>query len=109
METQIVGGLLAFLGGVAISILNYCINRWTLKNKPDALAAMSVVRQLLNLVYLFAVFFLRNVLPWDIAWLLIGAALGLTVPSILLSVWLARQSTSGDPMQENETTEKGEK
>lgn len=90
MNAPIVGGLLAFLGGAAVSLLNYWINYRTLKRKPAALASMSVVRQLLSVGYLAAVFLLAKVLPWDYMPLLLGAAIGLTVPSVLLSMRLAK-------------------
>lgn len=92
MDSPIVGGLLAFLGGCAVAWLNYRVNLRTLRKKPEALASMSVVRQLLNVAYLAAVFLLRKVLPWDAAELLIGAAAGLTLPSILLALRLAKQN-----------------
>ena len=92
MDAPIIGGLLAFLGGACISVLNYVINLRTLKRKPSALASVAVLRQLLSVGYLAAVFFLGGVLPWDRTPLLLGAALGLTLPAILLSLRLAKQN-----------------
>ena len=89
MESPVVGGVLAFLGGCAVSFLNYFINARTLKKKPAALASVSVVRQLFSVGYLALVFFLARVLPWEPMPLLLGAAVGLTIPSILLAMRLA--------------------
>ncbi len=89
MESPLAGGVLALLGGCAVSLLNYSINLRTLKNKPSALASVSVVRQVLSIGYLVLVFALAGVLPWDHMPLLLGAAVGLTIPSILLAVRLA--------------------
>ena len=94
MSSPVVGGLLAFLGGCVISVLNYRINLRALKKKPELLASMSVVRQILSVCYLVAVFLLAKVLPWDHIPLLIGAALGLTIPAFLLSMKLARINDS---------------
>lgn len=94
LGTSIIGGLLAFLGGAAVSWLNYRINLRTLEKKPSALASISILRQLLSVGYLVAVFLLSGVLPWGHVPLLVGAALGLTIPSILLSLRLARINDS---------------
>ncbi len=90
MASPLIGALLAFLGGGAISVLNYRINLRMLKKNPAALSSMSVVRQVLNVGYLAAVFFLTRVLPWGAAPLLLGAAAGLTLPAIALALRLAK-------------------
>ncbi len=90
MDAPIVGGVLAFLGGCAVSLLNYWINLRTLKKRPAALASMSIVREILSIIYLVAAYRLAGVLPWGHVPLLIGAAVGLTVPSIALAGRLAK-------------------
>ena len=90
MTSPIVGGLLSFLVGCAVSALNYRINLRVLKKKPSAIASISVLRQFLSVAYLVAVFLLSKVLPWDSVPLLLGAAIGLTIPAILLSMHLAK-------------------
>lgn len=109
MTSPIIGGLLAFLGGCAVSALNFWINLGALKKKPSALASLSIVRQLWSVGYLVAVFFLARVLPWDIVPLLVGAAVGLTVPAFLFSMRLAKindslASGSSDPSGKGEDT-----
>ena len=94
MDSPILGGVLAFLGGAAVSMLNYWINVRTLKTNPSALASMSFLRQFLNIAYFVAVFLLAKVLPWDYMPLLLGAAIGLTVPSFLLSLRLMKINDS---------------
>ena len=106
MGSPVVGGALAFLGGVAVSWLNYRINLRTLKKKPSALASVSVVRQLLSIGYLVLVFALAGVLPWDHMPLLLGAAVGLTIPSILLAMRLAQINDSLS-QSKNNSAEKG--
>ncbi len=90
MSSPVTGGMLAFAGGCAVSVLNFFLNRRALEKKPSMLASMSIVRQLLSIGYLFLVFFLARVLPWDQMPLLLGAAVGLTIPSILLALRLAK-------------------
>ena len=106
MDSPIIGGLLAFLLGSAVSGVNYAINLRTLKKKPSALASMAVVRQVLNVGCLVAVFALSGVLPWGRMVLLLGAAIGLTIPSILLSLRLAKINDAISA-QSKKTSEKG--
>ena len=90
MEHPLIGALLAFLGGAAVALVNHSVNRRALKKKPDALASLSVLRQALSVAYLVLVYLMSRVLPWDMIPLLVGAAVGLTVPAVLLSLRLAR-------------------
>lgn len=94
MSSPIVGGVLASVGGAAVAALNFRISLRALKAGPSALASLSFVRQLLSVAYLAAAFFLARALPWGVTPLLVGAAIGLTVPSILLSLRLAKISDS---------------
>ena len=106
MSSPIVGGAVAFLIGFAIAALNYRINLWTLKKKPDRLANLSIVRQALNVACLIAAFLLGKVLPWGQAPMLIGAALGLTVPAIFFAFRLAKLNDAAST-QADESSEKG--
>ena len=90
MDAPVIGAALAFLGGTAVAAVNYAINLRTLRKNPAALASVSILRQALNVAYLVAVFFLCRVLPWGSVPLLLGAALGLTIPSFLFAFLLAR-------------------
>ncbi len=107
MDSPIFGGLLAFLGGAAISVLNYFINLQILRKKPSMLASTAVLRQILNVGYLAAVFFLARVLPWDHIPLLVGAAVGLTIPSFLLALRLAKINDARSSAKD-ENPEKGD-
>ena len=105
MDSPIIGALLAFLGGCAVAVVNDRLNRLALKRKPDALPRMSILREILSVAYLVIVYSLREVLPWELPPLLIGAAVGLTVPSVLLSLRLAKIN---DELSKKEASEKGE-
>lgn len=78
MDHWLVGGILAALIGALISLLNYRLSLYIVKKKPDMLAMMSVPRQIINIVYLVAVYLLAEKTPWELMPLLVGAALGLT-------------------------------
>ena len=110
MDSPIIGGVLAFVFGTAVAVLNYCINLRTLKKNPSAISTMSVVRQILNIACLAAAFLLSRILPWDAVPLLIGAAAGLTIPSFALAVKLAKinDSLQAPPEEEDASGEKGD-
>ena len=90
MSSPFIGGVLAFLAGFAVSGVNYALNLRAVRKRPDAIASLSVVRQALSIGCLAAAYFLARVLPWGSTPLLVGAALGLTIPSVLLSMRLAK-------------------
>ena len=94
MENPIVGAVLAFLGGVGVAALNAALSKSVLKKKPSALASFFAVRQIINVAYLAAVFFLAPYLPWELFPLLIGAALGITIPSFYFTAKLTRYNDS---------------
>lgn len=84
------GGLLAFLVGSAVAFINYRMSLTAMRRKASSLVYLSVARQLMNIGTLAAAYLLSKVLPWGAVSLLTGAALGLTVPSVLLSLRLAK-------------------
>ena len=92
MGTSVVGAAVACVAGVLLAALNDRLTRMVLKRNPSFLIPFFVVRQLINVSYLVALYFLSPVLPWDMAPVLIGGALGITVPSILFAARLARQN-----------------
>ena len=112
MDAPIVGGILAFLAGLCVSGLNFALNLYVLKKSPESLARVSPLRQVLSVGCLVAAYLLSGVLPWGHVPLLVGTALGLTVPSVLLSLRLARinderAAGAGDPADERAAPEDG--
>lgn len=81
MESGVTGFVVALAGGVAIAAANACISRAAYFQNESRLTACFLVRQLLNVGYLVALYFLSDILPWDAVPLLLGGALGLTLPS----------------------------
>lgn len=78
MGHWIVGAALAALTGVLISLINHRLSLMMLKKNPNMLAMMSMPRQVINIAYLLAVYFLAPMTPWDRVPLLVGAVVGLT-------------------------------
>ena len=104
MDNPLVGGLLAFLAGTALSGLNYGITGWVLKAHPNLLPWTTILRQLISVGGLVGAYLLGGILPWGRTPLLLGAAAGLTIPSILLSLRLSKRSAA---MNQDDTSSKG--
>ena len=94
LDSPIAAGVIALLGGGAVAWLNYRINLRTLKKNPSAIASMSTARQFISVAYLILVYVVAGALGVDRMAPLLGAALGLTIPSILLAVRLAKINDS---------------
>lgn len=78
MVNNIAGALIALALGCLISYINYRISAVILNKKPDIIAASSVVRQIVNVAYLAAVYFIAPLTPFSLVYLLVGAVIGLT-------------------------------
>ena len=91
MPHSIPGLAAAFLGGALVAWLNYLLSRRALRADGGA-AAVSAVRTLCSVGYLAAVYFLAPYTPWERLWMLLGAALGLTVPMAYFTVRLLREA-----------------
>lgn len=79
-------------GGVAVSVLNDLLSRACLKRNPALLLSLWGVRQLLNVLYLAALYLLSSVFSLEPIPLLAGGALGVTVPSIFFTRRLVKMN-----------------
>jgi len=93
MTDILIGGGLALIVGTALSFANYFITKKLIENKKSSspIAIISFLRQTFNIAYLVAIYFLSELLPWPVEAMLIGAALGVTVPSFILSAKLSKE------------------
>lgn len=101
MDHWLIGGILAFVVGALLSWGSYLLSRMLLKNKPELLSMVSMPRQIINIAYLVAVYFLSDKTPWGLMPLLIGAALGLTGAMFLFTRQLLKDMEQA-PAQEKE-------
>ena len=90
METRYIAALIAFLGGSVISVFNAVLTAKQVVSEHEIKASVTLLRQLLNFAYFFGTWFVSRKLGIDYMLPLIGAAIGLTVPSILLSITIAK-------------------
>ena len=94
MENDIIGALAAFAVGALICFVNYKLSDYFIKHSPDRFPSVSFVRQLIQVLYLAALFFAAGYTPWDRTWLLAGGALGITLPMILSTLKLIKTNRS---------------
>lgn len=94
------GSILCGVGALIIGSLAAVFNsRLMEKHKNDEinkLAAISLIRMLTSFAVLAAVFFLVRALGFDYLLPLLGAAVGLTVPSVIIAVKTAKALKKGD-------------
>lgn len=80
----------ALVGGALIGLLNYHISKGILKKRPEQYALGTVVRQLLNIGWLLACYAVGESTSLSTVALLVGAALGITLPSLYFTPRLLR-------------------
>ena len=103
MESGVTGFVVALLGGVAIAVVNARISQAAYFRNTSRLSLCFLARQLLNVGYLVALYFLSDILPWDAVTLLLGGALGLTLPSFyFVRRMVARNDAEGTAAAQNE-------
>lgn len=90
-KTYLIAGVIGLIYGVAVGGLKYAVLwRTIIKTQREITSGVLTKRMLIgyaiNIATLLFVFILRNVIPLDYMWLLIGTAVGLTLMSKLLPI-----------------------
>ena len=84
-------GIAAFVGGAAVSWVNYLLLRFLLKKKGEAgIGMVSPLRTILSVAYLLILFLIGKKTGLNTTALLIGGALGLTVMLTFFTFRLTR-------------------
>ena len=86
MNINILPALVSLIGGAAIAVINSIITAKAMKKGSNAAAASSLIRSALNIGYFAAVFMIFRGGSCNIIYPLLAAAVGLTVPSIILAI-----------------------
>lgn len=82
---DILGAVIAFAIGLGIAALNYYISKYVLEKNPDKFAMTTIVRQVINVGYLVAVYMSGDFLPCKLTYVLVGAVLGITIPMFIFT------------------------
>lgn len=103
MQTNIFGAILAFGVGVLIAAVNYKFSQYILKKRPTQYAIMQIGRQWLQIAYLIVLLVAGKYIPWDRGWLLVGGALGVTLPMFWFTYRLVKlnHTLSGEEERDN--------
>ena len=110
LPASLPGALIAALLGAAAAWINYRITKRAAAASGSGsslfLTAAPVLRMLVSVGLLAAVYFIGPHTPWDRVWLLAGAAVGLTVPLFFFTFLLVRQ-VNGKTGGDSPSSEKG--
>lgn len=82
MNENIVGAIITFVLGACIAFLNFLLSKAILTKSPEKYAFSTIIRQITQVLYIVAVYFVSTVASWDMWYMLIGAVLGVTIPMI---------------------------
>ena len=93
---DILYGAAAFFGGAVLAYLNYLISKAFLRRPKGGLTLPTLLRQTISIGYLAALYLLAEPLGWNPWALLIGGALGVTIPSLILTALMLRQPQQKD-------------
>ena len=81
MFSNIIGAVITAAVGFLIALLNFIFSKGVLQKKPDKIPTAFIGRQLLQVAYLVLVYLVGSrVKNIDIVFLLVGAAVGMTIP-----------------------------
>lgn len=94
MDNNFVGAVLSFALGVLICFGNFKLSEYFLKNHREKFHSVSFIRQLVQVAYILILFFVAPYTPWDRTFVLVGAALGVTLPMFLFTYKLLKTNKS---------------
>ncbi|MBQ8766919.1 MAG: hypothetical protein IJZ16_08940 [Clostridia bacterium] len=94
MNENIVGAIITFVLGFAVAGLNFLLSRAILTKQPEKYAFSTILRQLIQILYIVAVYFVAEKTPWDMMYMLIGAVLGVTLPMFFFTQRLVKINDS---------------
>ncbi len=113
MESNaVIAALLAALTGGGLAYVNYRLTAYAAgKQTTTTLSLIPVVRMLLSVGYLAALYLLGQATALDTVWLLAGGAVGLTLPALAFTVLLVKKlpDTTGAAVDENHNPKGGSK
>lgn len=85
MISDIIGAVFAATVGVGVAFVNYLISKAVLAKIPEKYSAATVLRQIVQIVFLVIVYFVGQKTGYDPIYLLVGAVLGMTVPMFMFT------------------------
>lgn len=106
MEQYVIGGVIGAVFGFAVAMVSArLIRRNMKKNDASAVMAGSMLRTLLDILSLLAVYLLRNILPFPFYGVIIGTALGLSVGNVIQAQRMGKQIKEDENRKKSEIDE----
>ncbi len=100
MAHNIIGTVICALAGLLIAYLNYVLSKKILETRPERFALATVLRQIVQVGYLIAVYFIGSELNVSLTFMLVGAVVGMTVPMLFFTKKLVAFNESLDVKSE---------
>lgn len=97
MNSDFIGAILAFAAGVIICFGNFRLSEYFLKHRPEKYSSVSVLRQIIQVAYILVLFFTAKYTPWNRSFVLIGGALGVTLPMFVFTYRLLKTNNDRTP------------
>ncbi|MBR5438405.1 MAG: hypothetical protein IKV21_05740 [Clostridia bacterium] len=85
MNNNIIGALICGAAGFLVAFVNYAISKKVLETHAEKFSMATVLRQIIQVGYLIAVYFICSALGQDITFPLVGAVVGMTVPMLFFT------------------------
>lgn len=104
MKLDIVGAGITAILGILIALANYLMSKQVLLKMPDKFALITVARQIIQVGFLVAVYFIGTKLTGiSSVYLLAGAVAGMTVPMLFFTKKLlaVNNSSAGKEVSDN--------
>ena len=94
MNQDIIAAIITFALGFVIAGLNYLLSRAILKKCPEKYVFSTIIRQVIQILYIVAVYFVSTAIQFNSWYMLIGAVLGITVPMFFFTYKLVKLNQS---------------
>ena len=106
MEQYVIGGVIGAVFGFVVAMVSARLIRQNMKkNDASAVMAGSMLRTLLDILSLLAVYLLRNILPFPFYGVIIGTALGLSVGNVIQAQRMGKQIKEDENRKKSEIDE----
>lgn len=106
MTANIIGAAITAAIGFLIAFINYAFSKKMLLKAPEKYSGTFVIRQILQVAYLVLVYFIGSKTQIaDLAFLLVGAVAGMTVPMFFFTKKLV---SFNDSLKTNKTKKEDE-
>lgn len=106
MNANIIGVIVAVVCGFFIAFLNYILSKIILTKAPEKYSLITVVRQVFQIGFLVAVYFVGDkIQSVNTIYLLVGAVVGMTAPMIYFTrklLMLNRTANKKEPEKEGD-------